>query len=200
MKSIPGLGTKRITKYGDEIVKIVRQFIADKRDDKLTDEEKELMTKASSKKTKSSKSSKSSEPDTYQKTLILFKEGKSIQEIVDERALSLGTIENHLTKLVYNCELKAEDVINESHLNMIDKILSKKTEISIHDLRKEIKERVSMPIVDIYYFWKSKEKNNAVANRLSTNERRNSAKTLFADNMPLTDIAVSLAKAPLDLP
>lgn len=196
MKTIPGLGTKRITKYGDEIVKIVRQFIADKRDDKLTDEEKELMTKASSKKTKSSKSSKSSEPDTYQKTLILFKEGKSIQEIVDERALSLGTIENHLTKLVYNCELKAEDVIDESHLNMIDKILSKKTEISIHDLRKEIKERVSMPIVDIYYFWKSKEKNNAVANRLSTNERRNSAKTLFADNMPLTDIAVRLKEPP----
>lgn len=196
MKSIPGLGSKRITKYGDEIVKIVRQFIADKRDDKLTDEEKELMTKASSKKTKSSKSSKSSEPDTYQKTLILFKEGKSIQEIVDERSLSLGTIENHLTKLVYNCELKAEDVINESHLNMIDKVLSKKTEISIHDLRKEIKERVSMPIVDIYYFWKSKEKNNAVANRLSTNERRNSAKTLFADNMPLTDIAVRLKEPP----
>ena len=196
MKSIPGLGTKRITKYGDEIVKIVRQFIADKRDDKLTDEEKELMTKASSKKTKSSKSSKSSEPDTYQKTLILFKEGKSIQEIVDERALSLGTIENHLTKLVYNCELKAEDVIDESQLNMIDKMLSKKTDISIHDLRKEIKERVSMPIVDIYYFWKSKEKNNAVANRLSTNERRNSAKTLFADNMPLTDIAVRLKEPP----
>ncbi len=196
MKSIPGLGSKRITKYGDEIVKIVRQFIADKRDDKLTDEEKELMTKASSKKTKSSKSSKSSEPDTYQKTLILFKEGKSIQEIVDERALSLGTIENHLTKLVYNCELKAEDVIDESQLNMIDKVLSKKTEISIHDLRKEIKERVSMPIVDIYYFWKSKEKNNAVANRLSTNERRNSAKTLFADNMPLTDIAVRLKEPP----
>lgn len=196
MKTIPGLGTKRITKYGDEIVKIVRQFIADKRDDKLTDEEKELMTKASSKKTKSSKSSKSSEPDTYQKTLILFKEGKSIQEIVDERALSLGTIENHLTKLVYNCELKAEDVIDESQLNMIDKMLSKKTEISIHDLRKEIKERVSMPIVDIYYFWKSKEKNNAVANRLSTNERRNSAKTLFADNMPLTDIAVRLKEPP----
>lgn len=196
MKTIPGLGTKRITKYGDEIVKIVRQFIADKRDDKLTDEEKELMTKASSKKTKSSKSSKSSEPDTYQKTLILFKEGKSIQEIVDERALSLGTIENHLTKLVYNCELKAEDVIDESQLNMIDKVLSKKTDISIHDLRKEIKERVSMPIVDIYYFWKSKEKNNAVANRLSTNERRNSAKTLFADNMPLTDIAVRLKEPP----
>lgn len=196
MKTIPGLGTKRITKYGDEIVKIVRQFIADKRDDKLTNEEKELMTKASSKKTKSSKSSKSSEPDTYQKTLILFKEGKSIQEIVDERALSLGTIENHLTKLVYNCELKAEDVIDESQLNMIDKVLSKKTDISIHDLRKEIKERVSMPIVDIYYFWKSKEKNNAVANRLSTNERRNSAKTLFADNMPLTDIAVRLKEPP----
>lgn len=196
MKSIPGLGSKRITKYGDEIVKIVRQFIADKRDDKLTDEEKELMTKTSSKKTKSSKSSKSSEPDTYQKTLILFKEGKSIQEIVDERALSLGTIENHLTKLVYNCELKAEDVIDESQLNMIDKVLSKKTDISIHDLRKEIKERVSMPIVDIYYFWKSKEKNNAVANRLSTNERRNSAKTLFADNMPLTDIAVRLKEPP----
>lgn len=196
MKTIPGLGTKRITKYGDEIVKIVRQFIADKKDDKLTNEEKELMTKASSKKTKSSKSSKSSEPDTYQKTLILFKEGKSIQEIVDERSLSLGTIENHLTKLVYNCELKAEDVIDESQLNMIDKVLSKKTDISIHDLRKEIKERVSMPIVDIYYFWKSKEKNNAVANRLSTNERRNSAKTLFADNMPLTDIAVRLKEPP----
>lgn len=196
MKTIPGLGTKRITKYGDEIIKIVRKYIADKRDDKLTDEEKELMTKSSSKKSKSSKSSKSSEPDTYQKTLILFKEGKSIQEIVDERSLSLGTIENHLTKLVYNCELKAEDVIDESQLNMIDKVLSKKTEISIHDLRKEIKERVSMPIVDIYYFWKSKEKNNAVANRLSTNERRNSAKTLFADNMPLTDIAVRLKEPP----
>lgn len=199
MKTIPGLGTKRITKYGDEIVNIVRKFIADKRDDKLTDEEKELLTKASSKKSKSSSSSKTSkpsEPDTYQKTLLLFKEGKTAQEISDERSLSLGTIENHLTKLVYNCELKAEDVVKESHLNMIDKVLSKKSNITIEELRKEVEGRVSLPIVDIYYFWKSKEKSKAVTNRLSTNERRNSVKTFFADNMSLTDIAVRLKEPP----
>ena len=197
MKKIPGLGTKRITKYGDEIVNIVRKFIADKRDDKLTDEEKELMSKASSKKSKSSKaSSKTSEPDTYQKTLILFKEGKSVQEIAEERNLSLSTIDNHLSKLVYNGELKADDVIEESLLNMIDKVLSKKTDISVIDLRKEIKERVSMPIVDIYYFWKSKEKSKAVGGRMSANDRKNTVKTFYADNMPLTDIAIRVKEPP----
>lgn len=199
MKTIPGLGSKRITKYGDEIVNIVRKFIADKRDDKLTDEEKELMTKASSKKSRSSsasKSAKTGEPDTYQKTLILFKEGKTTQEISEERSLSLGTIENHLTKLVYNGELKAEEALPESHLNMMDKALSKKSDLTIDELRKEVKERVSMALVDIYYFWKSKEKSKAVTNRMAANDRRNAAKTFFADNMPLIDIAVRLKEPP----
>ncbi len=196
MKTIPGLGTKRISKYGDEIVEIVRKFIADKRDDKLTDEEKELLSKASTKKSKSSSSSKSSEPDTYHKTLLLFKEGKTLQEIADERSLTLNTIENHLAKLVYNGELKAEEALPKSHLNMIDKVLQKKTDISIEELRKEIDVRVSMPIVDIYYYWKSKEKNKSFGNRMSANERKNTAKTLYSDNMPLTDIAVRLKEPP----
>ncbi len=199
MKTIPGLGSKRITKYGDEIVNIVRKFIADKRDDKLTDEEKVLMNKTPTKKSKSSsssKSTKSSEPDTYQKTLILFKEGKTPQEIADERNLTLNTIENHLTKLVYNGEINAEEVVEESHLNMIDKVLSKKTGVSIEELRKEVRGRVSMPIIDIFYFWKSKEKSKAVTYRMSANDRRNAAKTFYADNMPLVDIAVRLKEPP----
>lgn len=196
MKTIPGLGSKRISKYGDEIVNIVRKFIADKRDDKLSYEEKELMNKASSKKSKSSSSPKSSENDTYHKTLNLFKEGKTPQEIAEERSLTLNTIENHLTKLVYNGEIKAEDVLKTSHLNMIDKVLQKKTDISIEELRKEVDVRVSMPIVDIYYYWKSKEKDKSFGNRMSANERKNTAKTLYSDNMSLFDIATRLKEPP----
>ncbi|MCQ2188921.1 MAG: helix-turn-helix domain-containing protein [Paludibacteraceae bacterium] len=194
MKTIPGLGTKRISKYGDEIISIVRTYLADKREDKLSDEERELIAK--SEKKKKSSSAKSGEPDTYHKTLALFKDGKSIEEIATERSLTVSTIENHLSKLVYNCEIDAEKVMDRSFLNSIDKILSKKNDVSIEDIRKSVKGRVSSAIIDIYYHWSSKEKSKIVGARLSANDRKNTVKALYIDNIPLTDIAVRLKEPP----
>lgn len=49
-------------------------------------------------------------PSTYDETLALIQEGKSLEEIVKERGLTFGTIVSHLEKLVENGRMTAAEV------------------------------------------------------------------------------------------
>lgn len=57
------------------------------------------------------KSNKPQKGDTYKITLLLFQQGKTIEEIARERNMALSTIEGHLAKLVEYNQLTAEEVI-----------------------------------------------------------------------------------------
>ena len=59
---------------------------------------------------------------TYEQTYILYKAGKSIEEIAKERGLTEGTIQGHLVPYINNGDIKLEDVIEEKKINIIKRI------------------------------------------------------------------------------
>ncbi len=65
------------------------------------------------------KANKPQKGDTYKITLSLFQQGKTIEEIAQERNMALSTIEGHLAKLVENNLLSAEDIIGSEKLTYI---------------------------------------------------------------------------------
>ena len=59
---------------------------------------------------------------TYEQSYILYKAGKSIEEIAKERGLTEGTIQGHLVPYINNGDIKLEDVIEEKKINIIKRI------------------------------------------------------------------------------
>ena len=59
---------------------------------------------------------------TYEQSYILYKAGKSIEEIAKERGLTEGTIQGHLIPYINNGDIKLEDVIEEKKINIIKRI------------------------------------------------------------------------------
>ncbi len=75
LHSVHGFGKVKIEKYGDEILAVVRDYL---------DNQKHL---------------KKVKGQTYYETFKLYQQGMSIQDIIEKRGLSLGTIYSHLAIL-----------------------------------------------------------------------------------------------------
>lgn len=60
---------------------------------------------------------------TYEHTYALFKAGKNVEEIAQERGLTQGTIQGHLVPYILNGEIKIEEVIEEKKINIIKRII-----------------------------------------------------------------------------
>ena len=84
--------------------------------------------KVKAKKGQASKSAPQEKPkkvkvDTKLQTFKLFAAGKTIKEIVEERSLTVGTIENHLAHFVEQGELNVNDVVSHQHQKIIRGII-----------------------------------------------------------------------------
>ena len=99
LKKINGIGKVRLRLYGEDIVKIIRQYCTDNNIE-MPEAETDPYTIA-----------KPPEPSTYQKTHDMLRSGKNPDEIARERNLALSTIEGHLAKYILSGEISLHDLM-----------------------------------------------------------------------------------------
>ncbi|MFN8673510.1 MAG: DNA helicase RecQ [Candidatus Sericytochromatia bacterium] len=85
MRNVSGIGELKYEKYGEKFLEVVREFLGFTSDDNLDDE----ILKAKNK----------PKTDTLAETLILYKQGLSVEEIAEKRELSISTIWGHIASL-----------------------------------------------------------------------------------------------------
>ena len=64
---------------------------------------------------------------THEVSLSLYQQGKSIDEIAEERGLVSSTIEGHLGKYIATGEIKATELVDEEKLNNILSLITPET-------------------------------------------------------------------------
>jgi DNA-binding NarL/FixJ family response regulator len=87
---------------------------------------------------KKAKVPKQPKVDTKEITLALFKEGKNLNEIAQERKVTLSTVEGHLAHFVARHEIKASDLIQEEKLNDITAVITELKSIKLNELREHL--------------------------------------------------------------
>ncbi len=92
---IAGFGPGKVAKFGDEILEILNNFCAEN-----NLESKIETIKISARKDKVGKPKPENVIDTKTESLNLFKQGKSIEQIANERNLGIQTIQGHLAHFV----------------------------------------------------------------------------------------------------
>ncbi|AUC86020.1 helicase [Polaribacter sp. ALD11] len=91
--NVVGMGKVRVSKYGEEILEVINKYCDENGINKLNEQKK------------------ADKKPTKQVTYELFKSGLSIKEIVKERSLTLGTIENHLANYISSGDIDVLELI-----------------------------------------------------------------------------------------
>jgi PIF1-like helicase/HRDC domain/Helix-turn-helix domain len=107
LAQINGMGKVKIEQFGEEILEIINEFC----------EENGLIANIVEKGKKVEKTIEKG--STFETTLNLHKEGNSIEEIAQIRAMAFGTIESHLTRYISRGELSVENVMDIEKINTI---------------------------------------------------------------------------------
>lgn len=76
-------------------------------------------------KRKTSTGPKTEKGETYKKTLALFKEGQTIDDVAEKRGLSVGTIESHAAKLIAAGEIDIDHFMDKDDAQEIAKAIAK---------------------------------------------------------------------------
>lgn len=127
---INGMGKMRVQKYGNAILKVIGDFCEDNHIEvPQTNYEIEL-TPINKKK-----------GDTKKISLELFKAGKSIQDISEERELNENTIFGHLASFIPSKEVKITDLMSEAHFKELKELIPKRTFESLSDLKHQLDEK-----------------------------------------------------------
>ena len=107
LKQIKGMGTKKSEKYGEELLNIIISFCTKENieptDVILTEKKKEIKVKEETKKI----------------SYDLFRKGKTIAQIAEERKLSTNTIEQHLAYYVGTGEIPIGKFVSQEITDLI---------------------------------------------------------------------------------
>ncbi|KJD36646.1 helicase [Tamlana sedimentorum] len=131
--AIHGMGKTRVDKYGKEILEVITKFV-DENDIEVTNQ---VELEEDPKKPKRQKG------DSQKESLDLFKKGKTIAEIANQRELNENTIFGHLATFIPSGEIKITDLMASDVYTELKEILPTKTYENLSDLKLQLNDKYS---------------------------------------------------------
>lgn len=116
---INGLGQKKIKRFGSEILEIISGYLEENNIEKSVDDTPLLIKK------------KEKKPDSKLLSYELFKTGKSIAEIANERGFAASTIEGHLSHFVGTGEIAVEKLLDPEKFAKIKSYFSETEDLAL---------------------------------------------------------------------
>jgi hypothetical protein len=129
---VNGIGKTRVEKYGKAILKVIQAFCDENGIE--TSNEKEIFEDLKPKRVK---------VDTKKLSLELFKSGKTVEAIANERELNENTIFGHLVSFIPSGDVKITDLMPIEHYKELTKIIPKKTFEGLSDLKQQLNDKYS---------------------------------------------------------
>lgn len=129
---VNGMGKTRVEKYGTSILNVIIAYCEDNDIDASPDVDIFEPEKPKRKK-----------GDTKKESLVLFKAGKTIEEIANERELNENTISGHLASFITSGEVKITDLISEMHYEELKSLIPKKKFENLSDLKYQVDDKYS---------------------------------------------------------
>ncbi|TYA94793.1 helix-turn-helix domain-containing protein [Seonamhaeicola marinus] len=129
---VNGMGKTRVAKYGTEILEVIREF-CDENDIEVSSDID--MFKPETPKRKKG--------DTKKESLALFKTGKTVEQIADERELNVNTVIGHLASYMPTGEVKIIDLMSEAHYNELKVLIPETKFENLSDLKHQLDDKYS---------------------------------------------------------
>jgi ATP-dependent DNA helicase RecQ len=122
LRKISGVGDLKFDKYGADFLNEVRSYCS--RNQLVSRMDLKPTPRGRRKQTKREPDKK----DTYQTSLDMFRDGKSVAQIAAERGLGISTIEGHLTKFIPTGEVRLDQFVAPEKAETIREAIKKHSE------------------------------------------------------------------------
>ena len=143
---IHGFGPSKIEKYGLQFLEIIVSYCNERGLSSLMNCKTGFFHKAN-------KRSTAKKTDTKAETLNLYKQGKSVAEIMKIRKLKAETIESHLTYFIRLGELNVEKLIGPEKLAAIESVISELKGNSLTILKGKLGAEISFTEIKMAVAW-----------------------------------------------
>jgi len=117
LRLISGFGDIKLARYGREFLEPVKMYCHQHGLPSRMDQKSKKRERKTPRKERSTETLRSS--DTRLASLNLYRSGKTINEVAQERGLSVNTIETHLSYFITTGEMDIFDMVNENKLPAI---------------------------------------------------------------------------------
>jgi len=122
LRKISGVGDLKFEKYGADFLNEIRTYCS--RNQLVSRIDLKPTPRSRRKQTKREPGKK----DTYQTSLDMFRDGKSVAQIAAERGLGISTIEGHLTKFIPTGEVRLDQFVTIEKVEIIRNAIEKHSE------------------------------------------------------------------------
>lgn len=99
--------------------------------------------------------------DTKLDSFKLYKEGKSVQDIANERGLTVQTIEGHLTHYVQSGKIKINDLVSREKIVLIEPVLKTFQGGSITSIKEKLGGGISFGEIKLVLAWLAFQKSSS---------------------------------------
>jgi ATP-dependent DNA helicase RecQ len=135
---ISGFGTYKVERYGNAFLELVQDYCRDHQLETLIQQKQPKRERTSR-----AGSPKSSVNDSSKISLEMIKEGKTIAEIAEVRALAISTIETHLIKFIESGELTINELVSREKQNAIAQALGLLGSVGLKILKDNLPDTIS---------------------------------------------------------
>jgi ATP-dependent DNA helicase RecQ len=128
MLNIKGVGESKLNKYGEEFISTIKKYMKEnnieQKEEMLYNEEVVSDSKAKSVVKQDGKNEE--KVPSYVITYNMYKQGKSVADIIDERKLKSLTVQDHILKCAYEgFDVNLDDFIPKKHEALIIEVIKK---------------------------------------------------------------------------
>lgn len=148
LSQINGFGKIRLKEFGEKFLSIINDYCEQYGLDSLMENRKGKKEK------KESRLKKDTRPDTKKESFDLYKQGKSISEIADERNLSVNTIENHLAFYIQSGAINIQDMLSKEKFNAIESVIKNYEGNSLSPIKEQLGKEISFSDIKMALAWK----------------------------------------------
>lgn len=134
---IHGFGEVKLDRYGFTFLREVKSYAEQHGLNSQMHLKKQVKTSTST------KNSRSSKEDTYQQSLDMLLQGKTIEEVAQERGLSKQTVENHVSYWIKFGKLAIDAFVTQEKQQIIRKTASELGNLQLKPIKEALGEDVS---------------------------------------------------------
>lgn len=133
MAKISGFGVAKLEKYGQHFLQVIQEYCNNK----------QITTRIHLLQKKRERKPAAGANDTKNTTLQMYRQGKSITDIAQERSMAASTIEGHLSHFIFMGELAADAFVSKEIQHLIMEAVDKFGTASLKTIKENVPENIS---------------------------------------------------------
>ena len=164
LAQITGFGKVKVQQFGERFLRIINRY-ADEHSLTSTIADKKVKKQRKEKdKDDADKPVAETKPDTKKETFILYKQGKALDEIAEQRKLSKQTIEGHLAYFVQEGMVSVDELVTREKLVLIEPALEDYDGKTLGSVKNKLGDDISYGEIRLALAWKEFLKKDSAVN------------------------------------